>query len=203
MNFPQKHSQHFIFRLLVALGVLCATFLMISCGGGGGGGGGELEPALLRLELTSNSIDTGDFLGLKLDISEVNENGIILKFRYPTGLTYVPGSATLRVNGNPQAITVTPTVNSGSNGKIYLVYFLSVALFGDDLDGELNLRLKAIGAVEDGVIEVDADQDDPSIADNQEFDIESPDFSAVEMRDIEVNDDSGTVSGTPTATPNS
>jgi hypothetical protein len=46
--------------------------------------------------------------------------------------------------------------------------------------------LEGTAAVSSGKLEVDADRDDPLIANNVEFDINSPEFSAQDYVDISV-----------------
>lgn len=161
--------------------------LMASCGGGGGGGGDEfIGAAEVNINASPNEIDTGDRTQLSIRIRQVHENGIALKVRYPVGLTYVPASAVLSVDGIE--LDATPTVNTTVDTAVYLVFYFSQSVFGDEIEGTLSLQLEGAGEITDGQIEVDPDVDDPDKPNSSEFDSAAPEFGAEDMVDIKVVD---------------
>ena len=166
---------------ILALGIFCV--LGLSCGGGGGGGG-FIGAAIVSLSTSPNSIDTGDRSQVKTEISEVHENGIILKFRYPTGLTYVSDSSFLVVGST--RIDVGPSVNRGDGTHIYLVYFFDADIFRSGRAGTFTFELEARSEVTDGSVEVDPDVDDPEINNDNEFDLDNPEFRSESDSFIEV-----------------
>ena len=162
--------------------IICA--FGVSCGGGGGGGGGFVGAARVNVNASPNRIDTGDRTQVRVEISEVHENGISLKIRFPAGLTYVSDTSFLEVGRDD--LDVGPTINRGADNFIYLVYYFSGDLFEDDRRGTFTLQLVGVSEVMDGEIEVDPDVDDPTIPNDREFDIDNPEFRAESDTSIEV-----------------
>ncbi|MCB0318232.1 MAG: hypothetical protein KDD56_05705 [Bdellovibrionales bacterium] len=167
----------------LALGLCC--IFSLSCGGGGGGNG-FIGAAIVNLDASPHTVDTGDRTQISTDISEVHENGIIVKFRYPVGLTYVSDSSFLEVGST--RIDVGPSVNRGDGTYIYLVFFFDADIFRSQRQGRLTFELEARSEVLDGRVEVDPDVDDPNIDNDEEFDIDSPEFRAESDAFIEVLD---------------
>ena len=155
------------------------------CGMGGGGGGGEFVGAAVVSVTTSPSrIDVGGRTRTTSDISEVHENGIALKFRFPKGLSFVRDSAMLEVDG--QEYGVDPDFAESSGAFKYVVFFLSNDSFGRHGYGRVSFELRGEDTVENGYIEVDADVDDPLIDNASEFSVDDPEFSAESDAYIEV-----------------
>ena len=159
---------------------------LVSCGGGGGGGGGFTGAAVVNVDASPSSFDTGDRTLVTINISAVHENGIILKIRYPDELSYVIESAFLSVDGDEQ--DVSPKFNLSDENKSYLVFFLGQDLFGSDGEksGELTLELEASKSFSDDKIEVDADVDDPLINNDEEFSVKEPQFVAEDEASVDV-----------------
>jgi hypothetical protein len=161
-------------------------FLLSACGGSGGGDDEFVGAAIVNISATPDKIDTGDRTRVSVDITNVHSTGTALKIKFPDGLEYVSDSSFLIVDGDE--LNIGPTVNAPGDGGIYLVYYLSQTLFGDEGEekGELRLELEAREIVHDGKIEVDPDVDDPNIDNADEFDINNPEFYADDFATIEV-----------------
>ena len=181
-------------HLLSFLGIFAAALTVVGCGGGGGGGDDFVGAALVSIRLQPNVIDTGDRTLVTTAVGAIHQNGIALKFRFPTGLQYVSGSATLEVDD--QEIDLTPTFNqTDSNDRYsYVVFFLKQALFapaGESYDGQfgnITFQLEGVSSVSSGEVAVDPDVNDPKQPDAAEFDVNSPEFEAEDQADIEVRD---------------
>ena len=173
------------FRFLPKVALLLLLTQASGCGGGGGGGGDDfIGAAQVTIRASPSKIDTGDRMLVSVDISEVNENGIALKLKFPDGLTYVPSSSSLVIAD--QSIDISPTVNQGKFNSVYLVYYLKKGIFGKDNRGTVELFLEGASAVVDGSLGVDADVDDPLIDNSVEFDPNNPDFVAEDSVDVNV-----------------
>ncbi|MBN8550005.1 MAG: hypothetical protein J0M12_11875 [Deltaproteobacteria bacterium] len=175
-------------KILRSLSVLliCATSI-IGCGGGGGGGGsgdGFVGAADSSIEVSPSSIDTGDRTQVTISLSSIHDNGIVLKVRYPKGLAYVPSSAFLNVNN--KQVDIGPQKNQTKETYTYLVFFLTADQFGTDGEGEVIFELVGNSAVEEGLVEVDADVNDPLTDDGTEFNVNKPEFGTEESADISV-----------------
>ena len=174
-------------KLLSALmaSALCSV-LLTGCGGGGGGGGGDnfIGAANLRVKASPKKIDTGDRTQITIEVSEVNEAGILLKVKFPKGLSYVLSSAFLNVDSNE--IDIGPDKNLTKDNDTYLVFFLTKADFGSEAQGSVTFQLVGNSVVSEGQIEVDADVNDPLVDDNTEFNVDTPEFGAEDSTDIEV-----------------
>lgn len=159
-------------------------FACSSCGSGGGGGDDFIGAANLSVRTSPSTIDTGDRTQVTIDVRDVHENGILLKVRIPAGLAYVPSSAFLVLNDDE--IDIGPDKNVADNNRRYLVFFLDDSEFDEDGAGVVKFQLVGNDSVADGEIEVDADVNDPLVNDNNEFDIEAPEFGAEDSTGITV-----------------
>ena len=178
-------------------------------GGGGGGGGGESDSNYagnIVVDLERDHIDSGDINRVSLEVVDINPNGSLLKIRLSKSLLYVKGSATLFPNREEERPT-TPDERAETENERFLVFFLYP---GDAIGGDfvsLTFNVKGLAGDKSGFIEVDLDNNDPSIPDSQEFDPDSPRFSAKERRSIYVDGEPSeptptpTPAGTGTATP--
>lgn len=180
-------SNHSLYRrpygiIKICTGILLALSLL-SCGGGGGDGD-FIGAALVTLQASPARIDTADRMLVRADVSEVNDNGIALKFKFPVGLSYVPSSSSLL--SAEQSYDITPTVNVVENNFRYLVYFIDQALFDKNNKGTVEFFLEGITRVIDGKLEVDADVDNPLISNDSEFDQKNPGFAAEASVDVNV-----------------
>ena len=182
MNISMK-GNIFVKQTLNLIVYTAAACALTSCGGGGGGGGfvGAADTALM---VTPNKLDTGDNASVAVEIAEVHSGGISLKLRYPKEASYVPDSAFLLVDSNKK--NVTPTVNTVVDEDTYLVFYLSDTWFGKGKSGTLELEIEGKQEVSKSTVEVDADVDDPQIANDVEFDSQNPEFSAQDSVNFEV-----------------
>lgn len=176
-------------KISIGLLILILTLPLIGCSGGGGGSD-FIGAADVSISASPNQIDSQDRTRVRVDISRVNEEGILLKIRYLRGLTYAPSTSRLVVGSDESGIE--PSINTEIEGDVYLVYFLSAALFNVTSDdegdsGTLTLELIGISTVNEGSIEVDADVDDPLVENTVEFDPNDPAFEAESSASIEVS----------------
>lgn len=167
-----------------ALVVGTLSLLLSGCGGGGGDGDSFIGAANLSVRTSPSTIDTGDRTQVTIDVSDVHENGILLKVRIPAALAYVPASAFLIVDDND--IDIGPDKNVADNNRRFLVFFLDQNDFDDNGSGKVQFQLVGNDSVSDGEIEVDADVNDPLVNDDNEFDVTSPEFGAEDATDITV-----------------
>jgi hypothetical protein len=165
----------------------------MGCGGGGGSDSSDFSgAATVSLNLTPSVLDSGDRTQITIDVGDVHPNGIALKFRYPSGLVYVPKSAMIIVNEKETTITPRVNVTSTDGEFVYLVFFLPQKLFRRPKEtytgepGTIQFQLVGKSYVKDGLVEVDADVDDPSVNDNTEFNVSTPEFLAEDQQSITV-----------------
>jgi len=162
---------------------LSAAVSLVACGGGGGGGGSDfVGAARVSVRSSPRQIDSGDRAQVSIELSDVHENGIALKIRFPSGLKYVASSSFLMID--ERELDVTPTVSATDDKEdvTYLVFYLSQSQFrrsSQEYNGEsgtLLVQLEGRDTVVDGEIEVDPDVDDPAEDNTAEFDLASPEF---------------------------
>jgi hypothetical protein len=176
---------------LVAFSLVAA----VGCGGGGGGGGGADEfvgAARVSVRCSPKNIDSGDRTQVSITLSQVHENGIAVKVRFPVGLKYVPSSSFLKVG--ERELDASPAVNATSETEEmnYVVFYLTQGQFSRTTQeyageaGTLLIQLEGRKTVTDGEIEVDPDVDDPAEDNSTEFDITSPEFISEASASISV-----------------
>lgn len=184
-------------RLILSISLVVVFY---ACGGGGGGGGGDaVIGADVSIGTDPNKIDSGDRTVTKLEVNDVNTNGVVLKVRYPKALAYVADTSRLLVDGTSYVLD--PDVLKTSGDSTYQVYFLAQGQFGDGSFGEISFQLRARDSVTDGKIEVDPDVDDPAVSRSRKFSVDDPQFDAEDFVYITVKDNSGsTPGGTTTGT---
>jgi len=136
--------------------------------------------ANVTINASPKRIDTGDRTRVKLTISDVHEDGILLKIYYPSAFTYVNYSAYLKVNDMEYDIDPNVDVAAGESVKSghYLVFFFAKSDFGEKNYGELTLELVGSYSVKDGTIGVDPDVNDLEIPDKDEFNPFDPQYQA-------------------------
>lgn len=178
---------------IALLAGLAASMSLTSCGGGGGDDSSTFSgAATVSLDLTPSTIDSGDETLVKVWVGDVHKSGIALKFKYPSGLSYVFKSATLTVGEQEVSIKPRNNVITADEKSTYLVFYLSQRSFREDSEeytgqpGLVQLRLVGKSRVNDGLVEVDADVDDPDVADSIEFNIAKPGFVAADQQSITV-----------------
>lgn len=174
--------------LTIVLGALAG------CGGGSGDGASSdfVGAARVSVKCSPKEIDSGDRTQVSVTLSQVHENGVAVKMRFPVGLRYVPSSSYLMVG--EREIDVSPTVNATSEAEDarYVVFYLTQEQFSrpnQDYNGDsgvLLVQLEGQKTVTDGEIEVDPDVDDPAEDNSTEFDINSPEFISEASASISV-----------------
>ncbi len=163
---------------IIVLFLILFSFSFVSCGSHGGDNN-EAFSAIVNISANPNVVDTGDRTQLVVKISEVHQNGILLKIRFPKSLSYVADSSYIIASSSSDKKTkVTPEEKGKKYEYTYLVYFLNPKQFGDKNKGKLYFELKALKAEKNVAVEVDPDVNDPAIPDDKEFSIVDPDFSA-------------------------
>ena len=182
------------FLNIALLAGLAATTTLAGCGGGGGSD--DSSPfsgaATVSLNLTPSTIDSGDETLVKIWVGDVHESGIALKLKYPSGLNYVFQSATLTIDEKEVDIKPRTNVLTADEESAYLVFYLSQRLFrqsSEEYNGEaglVQLRLVGKSLVTNGFVEVDADVDNPDVADTIEFNASKPEFVAADQQTITV-----------------
>lgn len=172
-----KAQIHFVFLCFMAFAQL------IGCGGGGGsddsGDTDSLLAAIVSIGAQPTNIDTGERLLVRVTIDEVNQQGIVLKLRYPQGFNFYRDSAVIIADG--ESSSVEPQVQGTSQvpGETadYLVFFLPRSRFGLEARGTLSLQLIGKAKVESGAIEVDVDLDNTLVDNSREFNLANPLFT--------------------------
>ena len=173
--------------------------LALGCGGGGGGGSSDSNYAgNIAIDLERDHIDSGDLNNIKIEVVDLNPNGSILKIRLSKSLSYVRGSGLLFA-GREEEREISADDKATTDTENFVVFFLypNEAINGDFIS--LSFKVKGLSGDKSGFIEVDLDNNDPSVPDSGEFNPSAPRFTAKERRSIYV--DSDTSEPTPTPTP--
>lgn len=165
-------NSNMVKRLFLAFSIL-GVFLGAGCSGGGGGDD-FFGPAIVSLDANPRTIFVGDRALISVDLEEVNEDGVVLVFRYPTALSYVDKTALLEVEDSE--VKVTPLVNAGRKGSIYLAFVFSGETFGEDLRGKLTLQLTGLKPDDNAILELDPSIRDTDLPDDEQFNINNPVF---------------------------
>lgn len=153
---------------------ITTTLFLSACGGGGGGS--SAGPAQVHLSIDHTKIDAGDTMSIEIEISDVNDDGIMLKIRTPLGLDYVTDSGYLVVEEIP--LNFDPTFYKADEQYNYLVYFITRNLFGEDNYGRFTVVFKGTAAIAAGTVDVDTDVIETATPYSKQFDIKNPLFSA-------------------------
>ncbi|MDD2943670.1 MAG: hypothetical protein PHC51_11980 [bacterium] len=163
--------------------VLASLFLFSSCGGGGLHP--DAGPAVPKVHLSKEHIDSGDVTEVKIDIGDISSEEFIVKVRYPLGLSYVYDTSFFEINR--KTYDTGPDHNLADSSYNYLVYFLN----GNDIrysgSLELNFELRGVSEVAAGFVEVDIDLDDLEVSNLSEFTIADPRFTMVADAKIRVD----------------
>jgi hypothetical protein len=185
----------------------CAlAFTACGVGGGGGGGGGSdsTNPGEVVLEVEKTYMDSGDLTNVRVEVYDINQNGVILKLRYPKVLRYVKDSAVF-YKGESKERLVVPNTEAKDENDRYLVFFFSRRSANGDSYISVDFKLKALDSDLEAFVEVDLDNNDPTILDRNEFEISTPRFSAQQRWEVDISGDGdgkpSAGSGTPTPTP--
>jgi hypothetical protein len=173
-------------RIYLLLSLSIASIITIGCGDGGDdpffSGVAEVD-----VSVTPRVIDVGEttYVEVEVDNLDVGRHpSFFLKVRYPSGLSYVPVSASILVNGESLPVEPDRVFLLGSDE--YAVFFLSAVQFDFEDDFMVLLKLRGNASVRNGKVEVDPDVDDRSIPNEEEFDEANPEFNGEEGASIEV-----------------
>lgn len=205
ISISKRHLSNIILATTLAVPVALA---LSSCGMGGGGGGNgsdgdQVEPAELNLVVTPPEIDSGDRMLLKITMSEIHKDGLLLKVQFPTAMHYVTGTSFLTVDGDEIDIDPAARVTTGvaEDQKSYVVYDLSHDTFGNERSAQMTLKLEGDSEVKEGAtVAVDADFNDPGLRFDQKFNALAPQFDPQDRVKIKIRDSSGFITPTPTPT---
>ena len=137
----------------------------------------------VRIGIEPTNIDVGDRTLVTIRIFKINDDGIIVKVRYPSALSYVRETAVLTVDGDETEVE--PDIDADNDGnETFLIFFLQESDFDITREGELTFELQANDSIDEGRIEVDVDVDDPTVLNANEFDSEDPQFQEEDGQDI-------------------
>lgn len=178
--------------ILIALALTAA-----SCGVGGGGGGGSEDsnyPGYTDFQVERDSLDSGDLTSVTLTVYDINKDGIFLKFHYPGSLAFQSGSA-MTYSGDMQSwVPTAPFDSTTTDSGKYLVFRVYPPPQDETNRVGISLTMRAVSGDPSAYIEVDLDNNDPSIPDELEFNDRDPQFSSDDRWNIGIQ-------GTPAATP--
>ena len=172
INNPFKSN-----NCLLLLTILASSFLFSACGEHDDDDDDFVASAIVTAKSKPSIIDTGDRTQINIYTSQVHNNGILLKVRFEKALQFVPDTSYVVVKDQNMKEKITPLFNDDDKKYTYLVFFLSPSQFGQDNDGKVVFELKGIKSQKNNTVEVDPDVDDPSIPNDQEFDVKKPEFS--------------------------
>jgi hypothetical protein len=174
-----------------------AISLTIASCGGGGGGGGDAESnytGYVEFQVERDSLDSGDLTDITATVTDINRDGVFLKFHYPASLAYRSGSAIIH-SGDEGSWTTTSPFDAATNGTDkYLVFRVSRPLEDQSNRVSIGFTLRAVSGDPSAYVEVELDNNDPSLPDNLEFNDSSPQFSSDDRWNI-------SIAGTPAPTP--
>jgi hypothetical protein len=176
----KKQSQMNLLRLLT---LSLAALGLCSCGGGGGSDS-FVGAGRVMISSSPSHVDVGDRTLVTVDLSDINDDGVILKVRFPAALTYVKNTAFLEVDDLEKDIG--PDINIDTDNVVFLVFFFRRSEFAEQNQGTLSFQLEGVTAVQDGEISVDIDVDDALIDNAVEFDPENPEFQVEDATGIRV-----------------
>ncbi|MCB0319564.1 MAG: hypothetical protein KDD60_01480 [Bdellovibrionales bacterium] len=170
----------------VRVALVCFAFSSLpACGGGGGGDDGFAGSGRIGVSVEPGNIDVGDRTRVRVDIFDVNEDGIIIKVLVPDALEYVEETGVLEVDGDDTELE--PDVLApGDDDDQYIVFFLSEDLFNSDGHGVLEFEMQAMNSINNGEISVDIDVDNPAIKNPGEFDPSNPQFQEEDSASIQI-----------------
>jgi hypothetical protein len=178
--------------------------MFAACGGGGGGGSSDTNnPGEVTLQVEKSYMDSGDLTGVRAEVFDINPNGVILKIRYPKSLRYVKDSAVF-YKGEDEERPVAPNTEATDDENRYLVFFFSRRSANGDSYISVDFDLKAVSTDLEAFVEVDLDNNDPTVLDRDEFKVSAPRFTALQTWEIDIEgeeDDSQTPGGSATPTP--
>ncbi|RIL09656.1 MAG: hypothetical protein DCC75_06050 [Proteobacteria bacterium] len=167
---------------------LISALVLCSCGGGGGGSTRDdyFVPARIDLDADPNDFLLGQRTLVTTWIYDIDEDGIVLKFRYPRGLVYATDTAYLEADG--ETIDLTPDTNDSSGSNTFLVFVMPPELFGRDSHGKVKFELRGEKVLtDDESIEASVNIRDITLPDDQQFSIKDPNFGVLDSTHVQVN----------------
>jgi len=164
----------FLSLIFLSLVLLSAS----SCGGGGGAGNDFFVAATIDIDAYPESIYVGERTIITTYIDDVCANGVVVKFRYPQSLHYVPETAFLDIDG--QIVDIGPLFNGLSRKDYYnyLVFVFPQETFGKHRNGKLFFHLEAAKMNNAARVAVAATMRDTNLPDTQQFNINDPKFGS-------------------------
>ena len=185
-------------RLLIPVAIGLTIASCGGVGGGGGGGGGSAEsnyPGYVEFHVERDSLDSGDLTDITATVADINHDGVFLKFHYPSSLAYRSDTAIMH-SGDADSWTVTAPFDSATNGTDkYLVFRVSRPPEDQTNRVSIGFTLRAVSGDPSAYVEVELDNNDPSIPDNLEFSDSYPQFSSDDRWNISI---AGPAAPTPT-----
>ncbi len=173
--------------------------LLCSCGGphvGPGSDNGDddktsfrydpLKGAFLNVVVAPTHSKIGDRIQVEVELEGVNENGALIKVRFPNNFEYEDDSSLLIVEED--SANIGPAVGPAThNGMTYIVYLVSQESLPENNRGTIALTLRARKALDSGKIEVDDDIHTPGAAPSNEFNERKPLFSAEDSTNVKID----------------
>ncbi len=171
---------------------LLLCFILITgiagCGGGGGGGGKGGNPADVSMRVFPDSIDSGDRIEVTLNLSNIDffdQEYVVVKLRYPSGLSYVQDSTILKTNNAKENFTSQFfSLERNADESTYLVTTLTEANLKGATNIEISTFLEGMLPIESGIVAVDVDHSDPE---RVRFDISNPQFTSLKEKRVKVS----------------
>ncbi len=182
-------------RILIPVAI---GLTMASCGGGGGGGGSDAEsnyPGYVEFQVERDSLDSGDLTDITATVTDVNRNGVFLKFHYPSSLAYRSGSAIMHSGDEDSWVMTSPFDSATIGSDKYLVFRVSRPPEDQTNRVSVGFTLRAVSGDPSAYVEVELDNNDPTMPDNLEFNDSDPQFSSDDRWNIDI---AGTLMATPT-----
>ena len=183
-----------------SLALIATGIAVASCGVGGGGGGGGSDtsdnyPGYTDFQVERDSLDSGDLTNVTLTAYDINEDGIFIKFHYPSSLSFQYGSA-MTYAGDAETWQASAPFDSATIGSDkYLVFSVARPPADQTNRVAISFTLRAISGDPSAYIEVDLDNNDPTVPDSKEFNSTDPQFSSDDRWNISIG---GPVAATPT-----
>lgn len=148
---------------------------------------GDSNPAKTQLDAEPRTVDTGDFVTVRVRLTEVTKP-FVLKVRHHESLVYVPNSITLFGDGNPGP-NIPPATDFGTktSDRYLVVPFYEVLHFGSRGRGTLTFNFQAAAASREKIA-IDPDEFEQTAL-GTFFDSNNPRFTAVQQVDIRIIDD--------------
>jgi hypothetical protein len=175
-------------RPLIGAALLLLTVILTACGSGGGGDDFDpLKGAAVSMSVEPNSIGVGDRLGVRIFISRVNPDGVVVVLRYTTrSLHFIAGTSFFRSDGD--RVLISPTFGPGAKPEYtFITFYLPASAFGDSRTGEIQLELLGERQDNKARVELDEFKHNILIPPEREFSLADPNFSADDAEDVRIS----------------